>query len=343
MKDGDVFAGWQLHRDGPVQERNFEYVEAQALGAKGERSASSAEEVALRLAKVFPTISRVSMGSAPMGSAPDTLDGHGQTSSVAKLTQVSPPDRHPAHQPGMGVEPPAAAWADAEFAIDEQKDEQRLIEEVRIRNESREDGRREAEQNLKSLLDNERERMARQLAAMVDSFAAEQANYFDRLEHEVVSLSLAIAARVLRREAAADPMLLTGSVRVALGQLADSTSVRLYVPSGEQSMWVETLALIPGLKLQPQVIADTKMGTGECRMTSELGGADLGILNQLKEIERSFFDHVGSGSGMRPRLHPERRDSGEDESATKSLSKPGFPGEVIEASASTFRKGEGVR
>ena len=36
----------------------------------------------------------------------------------------------------------------------------------------------------------------------------------------MVKLALAIAARILRREAQTDPLLLTGAVRVALGQLA---------------------------------------------------------------------------------------------------------------------------
>ncbi len=35
-----------------------------------------------------------------------------------------------------------------------------------------------------------------------------------------MKLALAVAARILRREAQMDPLLLTGAVRVALGQLA---------------------------------------------------------------------------------------------------------------------------
>ena len=60
----------------------------------------------------------------------------------------------------------------------------------------------------------------------------ERDRYLHAVEHEVVELALAVAARILRREAQMDPLLLTGAVRVALGQLSGSTEVRLRVPAG---------------------------------------------------------------------------------------------------------------
>jgi len=44
------------------------------------------------------------------------------------------------------------------------------------------------------------------------------------VEHEVVKLALAVAARILRREAQMDPLLLTGAVRVALDNSLDRPS-----------------------------------------------------------------------------------------------------------------------
>jgi flagellar assembly protein FliH len=40
-----------------------------------------------------------------------------------------------------------------------------------------------------------------------------------------------------------DPLLLTGAVRVALGQLAGATEVRLRVPAAELDLWTESMAL----------------------------------------------------------------------------------------------------
>lgn len=151
-------------------------------------------------------------------------------------------------------------------------------------------GREETSRRLES----ERNRLHRQAAVLAMSFAEERDRYLHRWEQETVRLALAIAARILRREAQMDPLLLTGAVRVALGQLSQSTTVRLRVPAQDEPLWEEALARMPGLVLRPVVIAEPGMELGECRMETELGSADLGLWPQLKEIERGFFDRVGS-------------------------------------------------
>jgi flagellar assembly protein FliH len=167
-------------------------------------------------------------------------------------------------------------------------------------------GREEVLKQLGLERDQERDRLHAQAAALLQSFAEERDQAVHRLEQEAVRLALAIAARILRREAQMDPLLLTGAVRVALGQLAQSTVVRLRVPTQDQAMWEEALARMPGLPLRPVVIGDAGMRLGECRMETELGSADLGLWAQLKEIERGFFDRVG-GRGPEPNLNAEGR------------------------------------
>ena len=89
-----------------------------------------------------------------------------------------------------------------------------------------------------------------------------------------------------------DPLLLTGAVRVALGQLGESTAVRLIVPEADRPLWEESLRLTPGLRLRPEVIGDARMELGECRLQTDFGGADLSLHEQLREIERGFFDRL---------------------------------------------------
>jgi flagellar assembly protein FliH len=60
----------------------------------------------------------------------------------------------------------------------------------------------------------------RQAAGLIESFTLERDRYLQTVEQEVVKLALAVAARILRREAQMDPLLLSGAVRVALGQLS---------------------------------------------------------------------------------------------------------------------------
>ena len=180
----------------------------------------------------------------------------------------------------------------------------RLVAETRIaeergRNRGMEMGLIAGREEACKQLESERNRLHDQAVTFAASFTEERDRYLHRWEQETVRLALAIAARILRREAQMDPLLLTGAVRVALGQLSQSTTVRLRVPARDEPLWKEALARMPGLALRPVVIADSGMELGECRMETELGSADLGLWPQLKEIERGFFDRVGSrGTGV---------------------------------------------
>ena len=144
------------------------------------------------------------------------------------------------------------------------------------------------------------EQRIRRGAEMAAAFAQERDRYLHLVEQEVVKLALAIAARILRREAQMDPLLLTGAVRVALGQLSASTEVRLFVPATELDLWTEAIALLPNLPLKPKVLPGEGMRTGECTIETALGSVDLGIRSQLGEIERGFFDRAGTERSPTP-------------------------------------------
>ncbi len=181
--------------------------------------------------------------------------------------------------------------------------DKRLAEEARKGFEAgRERGRQEGQAAERAAqaaaLAAANQQRVRQAAGLVESLVAERDRFLHAVEHEVVELALAVAARILRREAQMDPLLLTGAVRVALGQLSGSTQVRLRVPAGELDLWTEAMALIPNLALKPTVLSGEGMRLGDCVVETELGSVDLGIRAQLGEIERGFFDRAG---GPRPR------------------------------------------
>ena len=134
------------------------------------------------------------------------------------------------------------------------------------------------------------EQRKQQVAKLIGQFAQERDRYLHAVEREVVKLALAVAARILRREAQMDPLLLTGAVRVALGQLSGSTEARVRVPAAELDLWKAALALLPNLAVKPQIVAGEGMLLGDCVIETALGSVDLGIRSQLGEIERGFFD-----------------------------------------------------
>ena len=143
--------------------------------------------------------------------------------------------------------------------------EQRLAEEARRSFDAgREQGRQEERKALAGEQAQSLERQKRQMAALAESFAQARDRYLHAVEQEVVKLALAVAARILRREAQMDPLLLTGAVRVALGQLSASTEVRLRVPAGELDLWTEAIALLPNLPTKPAVVAGEGLRLGDC-------------------------------------------------------------------------------
>lgn len=128
------------------------------------------------------------------------------------------------------------------------------------------------------------------LANAIGEFARARDRYLADVEQEVVKLALAIAARILRREAQIDPLLLLAPVREALGELSQATDVKLRVPAAEKELWSERLSRLPNLPIYPEIVADAQLDAAECRVEAALGSADLGVKSQLTEIERGLFD-----------------------------------------------------
>lgn len=160
----------------------------------------------------------------------------------------------------------------------------------------REEGRQLEREAQRASLGAEADRRMQQLRALAERFADASEGYFREVEHEVVKLALAVASRILRREAQMDPLLLTGAVRMALGQLAASSEVRLLVPAAELELWREAIAHLPRKKMKLVIVANDEMLLGDCAIESQVGSVDLGVRAQLAEIERGFFDRAPDGA-----------------------------------------------
>jgi flagellar assembly protein FliH len=153
-----------------------------------------------------------------------------------------------------------------------------------VRNEARAEARLEWGQELEGGIVAERKSVLK----ACEEFVRERARYFAGVEAEVVKLALAIAARVLHREAKIDPLLLTGVVRVALEKVAEDSVTVLRVPVSAVEMWKEVFVTSPESSVQ--VVGDERLAAGECVLDTNVGRVELGVSAQLEEIERGFFD-----------------------------------------------------
>jgi flagellar assembly protein FliH len=123
----------------------------------------------------------------------------------------------------------------------------------------------------------------------VSEFGEQRDAYFAHVEAEIVQLSLAIAAKILHREAQVDPMLVATLVRMAVEKLREGSSVTIRVAAGEGLRWKHYFAVDSG-EARVQVVEDATLGGHNCVLETELGEANFGLEAQLKEVEQGFFD-----------------------------------------------------
>lgn len=143
------------------------------------------------------------------------------------------------------------------------------------------------------------------MAAGLREFAQGREAYYQKVEGEVVRLVLAIARKVLHREAQVDPMLLAGAVRVALEKISTGTAIKLRVPASQLEGWRAALSQIPAREPAVEIVADESLSGPECLVVTEMGITDVSLEAQLVEIERGFLDLLSQRPADAAReLHP---------------------------------------
>jgi len=172
--------------------------------------------------------------------------------------------------------------------------------EERIRRQQAEvfeQGRQSGQQALRSESDAALAKNREQIGDAFQRFALERQDYYRRVEGEIVALALAIARKILHREAQLDPHVLAGIVRVTLEKLDTSTRVNLHVHPTETADWRLYFAShVEGVPA-PEVCEDPAISPGECRIETSLGSTVIGLQSQLKEIETGLLDLLAERPG----------------------------------------------
>ena len=121
-------------------------------------------------------------------------------------------------------------------------------------------------------------------------FAQKTNEYYSRAEVELVHLALAIAAKILHREAQVDRMLVAALVKVAMEKLQHGTTATVRVRPEEVADWNRYFEGNSSGEIRVEVKADPSVEAHNCILETELGTTELGLDAQLKEIEQGFFD-----------------------------------------------------
>lgn len=159
-------------------------------------------------------------------------------------------------------------------------------EMARFLADARAQGIREGEQNGRASIEGELSQERARIAKVVDSFEKERQNYYSKVEVELVHFALAIAAKILHREAHIDRMVVAGLVKVMLEKMQQNTKVVVRVhPEGSEE-WRRHFQE----NATVQIVEDPVLQPKDCILETDMGTASVGLDQQLKEIEKGFFD-----------------------------------------------------
>jgi len=153
-----------------------------------------------------------------------------------------------------------------------------------------ESGLSEGQARARAEFENAAAEMRSQISGALRNFSKERADYFGRVEVEVVRLSLSIARKILHRESQIDPMVLTGVVHVALNKLDCDTRVRLRTHPDEARFWSDYFKQTKDIYPTIEVVGDPSLPQGHCTLETDFGTTEISLDTQLKEIEQGFFD-----------------------------------------------------
>lgn len=186
---------------------------------------------------------------------------------------------------GGGSQAPPVAEAEATFSVSERA--RQVIAMVNAaRDETATAVREECTREFESAMAEAGERVAMLWAEYVRDRHA----YFAEVERRVVELALAIARKVLAREAAVDAMHLTAVVRAALDRVQDESVSRLRVPVSAAADW---RALFAHGDVRVEVVSDERLPAGTVRLETNVGQVELGVAAQLEEVELGFAKLTG--------------------------------------------------
>lgn len=174
-----------------------------------------------------------------------------------------------------------------------QETQSRLEEQLAA---ARQAGYHEGEAAGRAACRKEVEEAARQMAQAVRNALGEKARLRSEAEREVVQISLAIAAKILRREVRIDPGVALGLVKAAMETVSarEIQSVRT-TPAMAQHLSAALSKL--GIPEGVRVVPDASLELGGLVVETVRGEVDASLETQFEEISRGLLEAVGDGGG----------------------------------------------
>jgi flagellar biosynthesis/type III secretory pathway protein FliH len=223
-------------------------------------------------------------------SSAETADSKNPISLFDYQDMQSPPPSSPCESEGDDKPDTQEANTDEPPGLTPQEVESLVAQAcVKARAEARAEALEEARKKLRGDYEAKLASERNKINETIQSFAAERKNYYSRVEADIVKLSLAIAAKILHREAQVDPLLLAALVRVAVERLQEGSKVSARVHPEKAESWRKAFAHT-GNGVEVTIVEDLSLDESDCVLEADIGSTNFSIDSQLKEIEQGFFD-----------------------------------------------------
>jgi flagellar assembly protein FliH len=128
------------------------------------------------------------------------------------------------------------------------------------------------------------------ISALLQGVASDTEALIRRLESQVVELALAIAEKVIAREARIDPELILNVVRSALSEVNDVSELRIRVNPDDvpllDNRWQEMLPR--SIAERSELVADELVDRGGVLVESRIGYVDSQLKTRLNQVVTTF-------------------------------------------------------
>ena len=173
--------------------------------------------------------------------------------------------------------------------------EQARREAEQVRKTAQEQGRQAALEAAQAAL---RTRVEQQLGTLLPALAAAvqsirdvQGEWLRQSENDVVHLATAIARKILRRELSRQPEVALDAVRAALELASGARRIQVQLaPADHETLSDQVQQLTAAVQplAAAEVVSDSSIQPGGCRLMTEFGPIDMQIETQLARIEQEL-------------------------------------------------------
>jgi flagellar assembly protein FliH len=118
-----------------------------------------------------------------------------------------------------------------------------------------------------------------------------RSSLYVQIEREVVKLAIAVAKKIVHREIQVDRDIIQTLVRVALGHVAEKSSVTIHLNPTDYNYLLELRAELSQSEGRDiALLSDKSIERGGCLIQTDCGDIDARVQEEFREVEHAFFE-----------------------------------------------------